>query len=75
MTKLEKNRNYVLNDMDKRTYLTKDTYGNYIYNDNKLIRWHPKKSVICKQKKIDKSWYNINSIYYKDMIINIKNNK
>ena len=27
------------------------------------------------KKKIDKIWYNINSIYYKDMVINIKNNK
>ena len=53
-TKLQKNKEFVLNHMDEQTYCKKDTYGNYIYNDNKLLRWYPKKSVICKQKKKDR---------------------
>lgn len=73
MTKLEKNKQFVLNDMDKQTWLSKDKWGNYKFNDDNTLRYHPKKSVICKQRKIGNRWITMKSIYYKDMVKSIKN--
>lgn len=67
MTKLEKNKKIVTDDLDNNTEFTKDKWGNYIFNDDNTLRYKPKKSVLRKEKKINKRWIYMWSGYYKDI--------
>jgi len=72
MTKLQKNKEFVINDMDKQNWLVKDKWGNHIFNDDNTLRYHHKKTAVCKQRKIGKRWVTIKTIYYKDRIKSFK---
>ena len=72
-TKLQKNKQFVINDMDKQTWLRKDRFGNYLFIDDETLRYHHKKTAACKQRKIGNKWFTIKTIYYKDMVESIKN--
>ena len=73
ISKLEKNKQAVINDMEKQTWLKKDKWGNFLFIDDNALRYHHKKSVVCKQRKIGKRWVIIKTLYYKDVIKSIKN--
>lgn len=73
MTKLEKNKQFVIDDMDKMTYLKKDNWGNYLFKNDNTLRFHHKKTAMCKQRKIGKRWITLKTLYYKDVIKSIKN--
>ena len=73
MTKLERNKQFVIDDMDKMNWLKKDKYGNYLFTNDNTLRYHHKKTVMCKQRKISKRWVTMKTLYYKDVVKNIKN--
>ena len=73
MTKLEKNKQFIIDDMDKQTWLKKDKFGNFLFIDDNTLRYHHKKTVMCKQRKIGKRWITVRTLYYKDIIKSIKN--
>ena len=72
-TKLERNKQFVIEDMNKCTWLNKDKWNNYVFNDDNTLRYHHKKTAVCKQRKIGNRWVTLKTIYYKDVVINIKN--
>ena len=67
-SKLEKNRNKVIEYMKNDDELKEDKYGNFIYNYDNTLRWHHKKTAACKQRKIGKRWITLSTCYYKDMV-------
>ena len=73
MTKLEKNKQFIIDDMDKQTWFKKDKFGNFLFIDDSTLRYHHKKTVMCKQRKIGKRWITVRTLYYKDIIKSIKN--
>ena len=73
MTKLEKNKQTVINDMEKQTWLKKDKFNNFLFINDNTLRYHHKKTAMCKQRKIGKRWITMKTLYYKDVIKSIKN--
>ena len=73
MTKLERNKQFVIDDINKMNWLKKDKYGNYLFTNDNTLRYHHKKTAMCKQRKIGKRWVTIKTLYYKDVVKNIKN--
>ena len=72
MSKLEKNKQFVIDDMDKMMWLKKDKWGNYLFKDDNTLRYHHKKIAMCKQRKIGNRWVTMKTLYYKDMVKSIK---
>ena len=68
VTKLEKNRNKVIEYMKNDDELRVDKYGNFKYIFDNTLRWHHKKTAVCKQRKIGKKWITLSTHYYKDMV-------
>ena len=52
MTKLEKNKQFVINDMDKMIWLKKDKWGNYLFKDDNTLRYHHKKLLCVNKEKL-----------------------
>ena len=73
MTKLEKNKQFVIDDMNKMNWLKKDKWGNFLFIDDNTLRYHHKKTAMCKQRKIGKRWVTMKTLYYKDVVKSIKN--
>lgn len=73
MTKLQKNKEFVINDMNNQTWLKKDKYGNFLFINDNTLRYHHKKTAVCKQRKLGERWITLKTIYYKDVVANIKN--
>ena len=72
-TKLQKNKQLVIDDMNKQTWLKKDKYGNFLFTDDNTLRYRHKKTAVCKQRKLGNKWITLKTIYYKDMVKNILN--
>lgn len=68
MTKLEKNKQKIIDDLNINPKLKIDKWGNYHYITNPNIRYHLKKSVMRKEQKINGQWCLISTEYYKDIV-------
>ena len=73
MTKLEKNKQSIINDMENQTWLKKDKWSNFLFINDNTLRYHHKKTAMCKQRKIGNRWVTMKTLYYKDVIKSIKN--